>query len=104
MGRTTYALQKHSLPGGDVRKSVERFYVDNHLQSLSSTDEAKELVDKVKALLVTGGYELRQWASNIPEVIGHLPKESWTKSSELWLSQDQSGVDPQEQTLGLRWL
>ncbi|KAJ8412302.1 hypothetical protein AAFF_G00145690 [Aldrovandia affinis] len=46
----TYALQKHvidhSLPGEDVRESVKRcFYVDNHLQSLSSTDEAKKLVD-----------------------------------------------------------
>lgn len=104
----TYALQthviNHSLPGEDVREAVERcFYVDNHLQSLSSIDEAKKLVDKLKALLATGGFELRQWVSNTPEVISHLPKEARAESSELWLSQDQAGADPQEQTLGLRW-
>ncbi|KAJ8412825.1 hypothetical protein AAFF_G00117770 [Aldrovandia affinis] len=42
----------HSLVGEDIPESVERcFYVDNHLQSLSSTDKAKKLVDKLKALL-----------------------------------------------------
>ncbi len=104
----TYALQKHvtdnSLPGEDVREAVEKcFYVDNHLQSLSSPEQAKKLVDKLKELLAAGGFELRQWASNHPEVISHLPKEARAESSELWLSQGQAGVDPQEQTLGLRW-
>lgn len=55
--------------------AVERyFYVDNHLQSLSSPTAARQLVDKLKMLLASGGFELRQWASNVPEVISHRPK------------------------------
>lgn len=76
--------------------------VDNHLQSLSSADEARKLVDKLKELLATVGFELRQWASNNPDVISHLLIEARAESSELWLSQDQAG-DPQERTLGLLW-
>lgn len=77
----TYALQRHvwdhSEPGDSVRFSVERcFYVDNCLQSLPTPVEARELVDRLRALLASGGFELRQWASNDPNVIGHLPKEA----------------------------
>ncbi|KAJ8415881.1 hypothetical protein AAFF_G00404380 [Aldrovandia affinis] len=36
---------------------------------------AKEVIDKLRGLLMEGGFELRQWASNIPDVISHLPKE-----------------------------
>lgn len=69
----TFALQKHvfdhSQPGEDVRVSIEKsFYVDNCLQSLSSVDEARHLVNKLTSLLATGGFELRQWASNTPDV------------------------------------
>ncbi len=103
----TYALQRHvydhSHTGDQVRDSIERsFYVDNCLQSLASLDEAKLLVDSLRDLLATGGFELRQWASNIPDIICHLPKEARSESSELWLN--QTGEDPQEFALGLRWL
>ncbi|XP_035990660.1 uncharacterized protein LOC118562391 [Fundulus heteroclitus] len=32
-----------------------------------SKEEAKDLVDGLSQLLITGGFEMRQWASNIPE-------------------------------------
>ncbi|XP_030609347.1 uncharacterized protein LOC115796997 [Archocentrus centrarchus] len=103
----TFALQKHvfdhSQPGEDVRVSIERsFYVDNCLQSFCSVEEAQHLVDKLKALLAMGGFVLRQWASNMPAVISHLPKEARSESNELWLT--ESDTDPQELALGLRWL
>ncbi|XP_039516158.1 uncharacterized protein LOC120470642, partial [Pimephales promelas] len=103
----TFALQKHvtdhSQPEEDVRVAVERyFYVDNHLQSLSSPTAARQLVDKLKMLLASGGFELRQWTSNVPEVISHLPKGARSESSELWFT--ESMEDPQELALGLRWL
>ncbi len=77
----TYALQRHvtdhSQEDDDVRDAVERhFYVDNWLQSFSSPEEAKALVNKLRELLNGGGFELRQWASNVPEVIRHLPPEN----------------------------
>ncbi|XP_048865547.1 uncharacterized protein LOC125739453 isoform X1 [Brienomyrus brachyistius] len=102
----TFALQKHvfdhSQPGEDLQIAVERcFYVDNCLKSLPSKDIAKHLVDQLQAVLAAGGFELRQWASNTPEVINHLPKELRSDNSVLWLN--GSGADPQEQALGLRW-
>lgn len=87
----------------NVRVSIEQFfYVDNCLQSLPSVEEAQHLVDKLTSLLATGGFELRQWASNTPEVIRHLPREARSESSKLWLK--ETITDPQELALGLRWL
>ncbi len=102
----TYALQRHvtdhSQEEEDVRDTVERhFYVDNWLQSFSSPEAAKVLVDKLRELLASGGFELRQWASNTPEVIRYLPAEMLSQDSDQWLNQSQ--MDPQEPALGLRW-
>ncbi|KAI3377778.1 hypothetical protein L3Q82_008922 [Scortum barcoo] len=71
-------------------------------QSIPTTAEARHLVDKLRALLASAGFELRQWASNEPEVISHLPEESRSASVELWLTQHKTDVP--ESTLGLRWL
>lgn len=82
----TFALQKHvfdhSQPGEDVWIT---FYVDNCRQSLPTVTEAQHLVDKLTALLANGGFELWQWATNVPETIRHLPREARSESSELWL-------------------
>lgn len=102
----TFALQKHvydhSKPEEDVHASVEHnFYVDNWLQSFPSADEAQTLVTKMQKLLSEGGFELRQWATNTPSVIAHFRDELKSANSHLWFT--QSGADPQEMTLGLRW-
>lgn len=101
-----FALQRHvidhSQPGEVVRFSVEKcFYADNCLQSLPTPEEARQLVDKLRRLLSSGGFELRQWASNVPSIVNHLPKEARSDSLELWLAQDKA-VSP-ESTLGLSW-
>lgn len=102
----TFALQKHvhdqSNEGEDVKNSVDRcFYVDNCLQSLPSKAEAKELLDKLRVLLASGGFEIRQWASNAPDILTHLPQEARSDNAELWLT--QNSADIQESTLRLRW-
>ncbi|KAJ7997480.1 hypothetical protein DPEC_G00229450 [Dallia pectoralis] len=102
----TFALQRHvthhSKPGDKVRFSVERcFYVDNCLQSLPTPAEAKQLVDNLRETLASGGFDLRQWASNQTSVVSHLPKEARSDSTELWLSEDKSSSP--ESTLGLSW-
>ncbi|KAK7944873.1 hypothetical protein WMY93_000601 [Mugilogobius chulae] len=102
----SFALQQHviqhSQPEEDVRFTVEQcFYVDNCLQSVTSVEEARQLVDKLRALLALGGFDIRQWASNKPEVICHLPPEARSYKLELWLSHDKA--EAQESTLGLSW-
>ncbi|XP_067274307.1 uncharacterized protein [Pseudorasbora parva] len=102
----SFALQKHVLdhsqPGEDTRVSVEKsFYVDNCLQSFDSPKTAKNLVDKLYSLLASGGFELRQWASNDPSVISHLPFDIQSQNSILWLCEGHQDV--QESTLGLHW-
>ncbi len=47
--------------------------MDNCLQSLQCQHQAKKLIDKMRVLLTTGGFDIRQWASNVPDVIAHLP-------------------------------
>lgn len=85
-----------------MAETVERsFYVDNCLHSTSSTEEAKGLVEELCQHLQTGGFEVRQWASNVPKVTEHLPPEARSESSELWLAKSSSEL--QEPALGLRW-
>ncbi len=102
----TFALQRHARdhggPGEGIQHSVERcFYVDNCLQSVHTANEAKELVDRLMEVLASGGFELRQWACNIPDVLRHLPAEVRSDSMERWLSHDEPGLS--EPALSLSW-
>lgn len=59
----SYALHKHVLDNtemGDIlRCTIQRsFYVDNCLQSLNTTDEARGLIDHLRALLASGGFNI----------------------------------------------
>ncbi len=97
----TFSLQMHARdhrgPEEGVRHSVEHcFYVDNCLQSVPTPDEAKELVDRLREVLASGGFEIRQWACNIPDILGHLPAESRSDSS-----QEEPGL--LEPVLSLSW-
>ncbi len=102
----TFAIQKHvidhSLPGEDVRESIEKyFYVDNFLQSFSCQEEARARASNLRDLLATGGFDLRQWASNAPQVLDSIPSEAKSSNLVLWLTQEQP--DAQESALGLLW-
>ncbi|XP_063321729.1 uncharacterized protein LOC134619834 [Pelmatolapia mariae] len=102
----TYALQRHVKDHSEDNEEalysvLHAFYVDNCLQSLQSQTQAKDLIDKMRALLASGGFEIRQWASNTPEVISHLPTEAKSTECELWLTTNKT--EPQESSLGLLW-
>ncbi len=101
-----YALQQHvrdhEPPDSLLMQVVEQsFYVDNCLHSVSKVEDAKALIDNLRALLSKGGLEIRQWASNMPEVVAHLPPEAQSASSELWLSKASANLN--EPALGLCW-
>lgn len=72
--------------------------MDNYLASFPTKSEAKLTVDQLRSLLATGGFDLRQWASNRPSVISHLSTEARSSAAEQWLEQNRT--DPMEPTLG----
>lgn len=85
-----------------MKTSIEQcFYMDNCLQSLSTPRAAKFLNDKLRHVLALGGFEIRQWASNVQSVVAHLPSTARAESAEQWLA--GKSPDPQEPALGLRW-
>ncbi|XP_067270804.1 uncharacterized protein [Pseudorasbora parva] len=101
-----YALQFHAQEHKDTMAGLvdiveNSFYVDNCLHSTTDQGEAKAIIDGLRQSLLKGGFEIRQWACNIPSVLRHLPSEARSASSECWLS--QSSTDMQEPTLGLQW-
>ncbi|KAL6457425.1 hypothetical protein MHYP_G00343880 [Metynnis hypsauchen] len=69
--------------------------------SLPSAEEARQLIDKLRALLARGGFELRQWSSNVQSVTSHLPVEARSGSSEQWLAHEKTEAG--EGALGLSW-
>ncbi|XP_046564207.1 uncharacterized protein LOC124273037 [Haliotis rubra] len=102
----SYALLKHAAENQtgneEVFKSVsESFYVDNCLDSFENQTQAKQLVTKMRNVLTDGGFNIRQWASNVPEVVADLPAEARSEAADLWLNFGQG--EPREPTLGLRW-
>lgn len=102
----TYALQQYVInnQGGqeNVLTSVlQSFYVDKCLQSFHTEEQARSLLDRLRPLLASGSFEIRQWISSFPSVVQYLPKEARSESSKLWLSQDCT--DPREGALGSIW-
>ncbi|XP_039534154.1 uncharacterized protein LOC120483252 [Pimephales promelas] len=101
-----YALQLHAQEHQDAMAGLadivdNSFYVDNCLHSTPDQSEARAIIDGLRQSLLKGGFEIRQWACNIPSVLKHLPSEARSASSECWLS--QTSTDMQEPTLGLQW-
>ncbi|XP_054869388.1 uncharacterized protein LOC129349632 [Amphiprion ocellaris] len=101
-----YALQQHARdhepPDSLLMRVIEQsFYVDNCLHSMTKAEDAKTLIDNLRALLSKGGFDICQWASNVPEVVAHLLPEARSASSELWLSKASANLT--EPTLGLCW-
>lgn len=48
--------------------------------------KTKAFADGLSWLLLEGGFDLRQWACNIPAAVEHLPSEAISKYTEIWLS------------------
>lgn len=51
------------------------FYVDDLLTGCGSADNAVELQQQLSHILLEGGFPLRKWASNCPEVLKNVPEE-----------------------------
>ena len=83
-----------------VRRIIENdMYVDDLLTSCSNFEEAKHLQDQLIETLQTGGFRVRKWTSNSPELIKRLP-ETLRETKDDITSQDE---EYKTKALGIVW-
>ncbi len=97
------ALQECSKDEGtpdDARQAIQRdFYVDDILTGSHSEESAIKLQENLISTLKKGQFELRNWTSNLPAVVLHLPEELREANEDLeFLSMEHS-----IKTLGITW-
>ena len=75
--RTLHQLANDDGHNFPLAKSVllNDFYVDDVMTGADSIEEAIELQDQLRKLLIGGGFPLRKWASNTEQVLNHIPTE-----------------------------
>lgn len=77
---------------------AEDFYVDDFISGAEDVSTALQVRRQTSAMLSSGGYPLRKWASNSPEVLAEIPEAELGIQSFYDLSDSQS-----VSTLGLVW-
>ena len=104
---SNFALRKtvmdnEELYGKDVATILERnFYVDDMLKSFPTAEEAITVIQQVKDLCSSGGFNLTKFISNNATVLKSIPHDSQrtaVKVEELAL-----GCLPEDKTLGVKW-
>ena len=68
----------------------ESFYVDDLLAGASTPEDALQLQQHLRALLLKGGFDLRKWLSNSSQVLSAIPTELHEQSQTKTLSQDST--------------
>ncbi|XP_055714261.1 uncharacterized protein LOC129808509 [Phlebotomus papatasi] len=80
-------------------KATERdFYVDDVLTGASTVEETKQLQTQLDQMMSRGGFKLKKWTSNSPEVLKQIPEDGQEYSSTLNLD-----LEGNVKTLGLYW-
>lgn len=98
--RTLRQLAKdYELEFPHASRTIEDdFYVDDLLSGADSTPAAKQLVSDLSIVMKNGGFTLRKWTSNVPEVLSDLPEELKSNSQETNIEENSS-----IKVLGLFW-
>ncbi|CAH0732054.1 unnamed protein product, partial [Brenthis ino] len=65
----------------------------------ATLDEALEAKAQIIELLELGHFQLRKWASNIPELLSDIPQEECLLSSKTFTGHDSCSL----KVLGLKW-
>ncbi|XP_054284698.1 uncharacterized protein LOC129001444 [Macrosteles quadrilineatus] len=73
-------------------------YVDDIICGAHTLNEAKQLRDQLIELLARGGFELRKWTSNCPEILQDLPQDHLETPVFL-----EATNHPHFAILGLHW-
>lgn len=99
--RKTADDDKFDFPAKAVQVMKRNFYVDDCLMSVTSEDEAMEVIRNLQNLCKKGGFILEKWVSNSHTVLQTIPENLRAKDlKELNLDRDNL---PIERTLGLLW-
>lgn len=78
--------------------ALRDFYVDDWLSGESSLEKAESLVQEMNQLMRSGGFVLRKWSSNVPEVLKSLPEHVKTDSNII-----SFGKENLISILGIQW-
>lgn len=98
--RTLHQLasdEKEDVPQA-ARILCRDMYVDDLVTGCDSLSEAQSLQSQIISLLQKGGFELRKWSSNHPELLRKIPVSECHPSS-LSFDKHESGI----KILGLKW-
>ncbi|KAK6175229.1 hypothetical protein SNE40_013736 [Patella caerulea] len=106
-GCANYALKETAnrfeyVYGKEVADFVrDDFYVDDGLKSVSSPEQAKNLIRQSQLLCKEGDFHLHKFLSNSKEVIQSVPEDERTQSLKGFdINKD---ILPMERTLGVQW-
>ncbi|XP_062704050.1 uncharacterized protein LOC134286454 [Aedes albopictus] len=78
---------------------VKRHYVDDYFDSVDTIEEAISRAKEVKFVHQKGGFEIRNWVSNSPEVLQSLGEQQ--QVSTVHFAEDKGSI--QERVLGMIW-
>lgn len=68
---------------------VNRHYVDDLLDCCDTVEEAKKRFEEVRAIQAAGGFNLRNWLSNSPELVTYIPENLRAKNmKDLQMGED----------------
>ncbi|XP_063370775.1 uncharacterized protein LOC134659099 [Cydia amplana] len=88
--------ERHNYP--EAAKVVEEsFYMDDLLHGCHDLESAKKMKQHLIELLESGGFNLRKWASNTPELLQGVSKSQDQQQAFEFKDQETT------KTLGLRW-
>ena len=100
----SYALRKTMLNYCDeptpwtADQLSKQFYMDDYVASEDSPESAIRLLHTVTTLAASGGFQLRKWMSNSPEVLASVPP-----SDRAHPEADLTAPLPPGRVLGLLW-
>ncbi|XP_062707432.1 uncharacterized protein LOC134287995 [Aedes albopictus] len=96
--KNTHAQQFEQEFPEAVHAIVHDHYVDDMLISVETEEKAIQLATEVKEIHECGGFEMRNWVSNVPAVVAALDGE---KTNEKNLSIGET--ETTEKVLGMWW-
>ncbi|UYV84543.1 hypothetical protein LAZ67_X002574, partial [Cordylochernes scorpioides] len=93
------ALDEQSKFPKASKIALTDFYADDLVTRTFSVDESKNLVQELYGLLSGGGFELRKWTSNVPDVLSLLPNHLRSTNTNIGFEESKKFVN----VLGLQW-